>query len=196
MVGKIVIWINVLVFILYGPVYGMPADSRDTSPYVLQRITGEVKLDGMSDEAAWQGIRPFPAVMYIPDFGKEPTERTEIMMAYDDNYLMRRDDFTIQSRGKSNPFQRSVMILEPGMSGSLCLSIPLTIKKMHWDFSPTRQGCARMRLFLTMPRGIVPSISVGIPFGMWLPCAIIRAGLLRCAFLFPVFASRIRTGEW
>ncbi len=100
MVGKIIIWINVWVFILYGPMYGMEADSRDTTPYILQRINGEVKLDGLSDEAAWQGIRPFPVVMHIPEFGKEPTERTEIMVAYDDNYLYMAGLFYDSEPGK------------------------------------------------------------------------------------------------
>lgn len=100
MVGKIIIWINVFVFILYVPVYGMQADTRDTSPYVLQRINGEVKLDGMSDEAAWQGIRPLSVVMHIPDFGKEPTERTEILIAYNDNYLYAAGRFYDSEPGK------------------------------------------------------------------------------------------------
>jgi hypothetical protein len=45
MVKKIIIWIDVSVFLLYFPLYGMPADSSGTAPYVIQRINGEVKLD-------------------------------------------------------------------------------------------------------------------------------------------------------
>lgn len=56
-------------------------------PYELLRIKGKVKLDGLSNEAAWEGITPFKMVMQIPDFGKTPSERTEVLAAYDDDYL-------------------------------------------------------------------------------------------------------------
>ncbi|MEM1096499.1 MAG: DUF5916 domain-containing protein [Bacteroidota bacterium] len=46
-----------------------------------------VQIDGMSDEAAWQTIETLPLTTYEPVFGAEPTERTEIKVAYDDNFL-------------------------------------------------------------------------------------------------------------
>jgi len=54
---------------------------------VLPRINGPVTLDGLSDEPAWKGIEPFPVIMYMPNFGVEPSERTEILVAYDDDFL-------------------------------------------------------------------------------------------------------------
>jgi len=54
---------------------------------VLPRINGPVTLDGLSDETAWEGIEPFPVVMHFPNFGVEPSERTEILVAYDDDFL-------------------------------------------------------------------------------------------------------------
>ena len=54
---------------------------------VLPRIKGPVMLDGLSDEPAWKGIEPFPVVMHMPNFGAEPSERTEILIAYDENFL-------------------------------------------------------------------------------------------------------------
>ncbi len=51
------------------------------------RIQGEIKLDGLIDEPAWSDIDPLPVIMYEPNFGDEPTERTEILIAYDDDYL-------------------------------------------------------------------------------------------------------------
>lgn len=55
--------------------------------YVLQRIKGPIVLDGFSFEPAWEGIDPLPPVMQEPYFGREPSERTEFLVAYDDDYL-------------------------------------------------------------------------------------------------------------
>jgi hypothetical protein len=76
------------------------------SQYVLSRIKGPVKLDGLSDELAWKGIEPLPLVMYMPNFGNKPSERTEILVAYDDDYiyaagrLYDREPSKIQSASK------------------------------------------------------------------------------------------------
>ena len=54
---------------------------------VLQRLDGPIELDGPSDEAAWERIDPFPMTVYTPTFRAPPTERTEIRVGYDDQYL-------------------------------------------------------------------------------------------------------------
>lgn len=54
---------------------------------VLQKISGPIKLDGLSDEPAWQTIDPLPMSMYTPVFEGPATEKTEIRIAYDDQYL-------------------------------------------------------------------------------------------------------------
>jgi hypothetical protein len=53
----------------------------------LTRLSGPVVLDGPSDEAAWQAVPALPMVVYQPTFGSAPTERTEVRVAYDDDYL-------------------------------------------------------------------------------------------------------------
>ncbi len=53
----------------------------------LPRLQGDLELDGVSNEPAWQEITPLPLVMHLPVYGKTPTERTEIRIAYDDDYL-------------------------------------------------------------------------------------------------------------
>lgn len=55
--------------------------------YLLPRINGSVKLDGLSDEPAWESVAPLPLVMHVPNFGGDPSEKTEILLAYDDNFL-------------------------------------------------------------------------------------------------------------
>lgn len=53
----------------------------------IQRITSPVRLDGRSDERAWEGIHSLSMVRQVPDFGGPPSERTEILLAYDDRNL-------------------------------------------------------------------------------------------------------------
>jgi len=53
----------------------------------LQRIEGPIQLDGFSNEPAWESIDPVPLSMYQPISGGTMTERTEIRIGYDDDYL-------------------------------------------------------------------------------------------------------------
>jgi len=57
------------------------------TPLSLTRITEAIKIDGLSDEPAWQKIPPLPLTMYKPAYQGEPSERTEIRIAYDKDYL-------------------------------------------------------------------------------------------------------------
>ena len=59
----------------------------DAAPLAIPRINGPVTLDGFSDEAAWDDIPPLPLVMHQPNFGSPPSERTEILLGYDDENL-------------------------------------------------------------------------------------------------------------
>ncbi|MCZ6917244.1 MAG: DUF5916 domain-containing protein [Gemmatimonadetes bacterium] len=56
-------------------------------PMPLTRLSGPIILDGLSDEAAWQDVPVLPLIVYQPTFGEAPTQRTEIRVAYDDDYL-------------------------------------------------------------------------------------------------------------
>ncbi len=64
-----------------------PEAGLSDEPIKIQRIKSPVELDGLSNESAWNGINSLPMVMRVPNFGCEPSERTEILLGYDDNYL-------------------------------------------------------------------------------------------------------------
>ena len=64
-----------------------PALAQETGVVPLQRLTGAVQLDGLCNEAAWEAIAPLPLVMSAPHFLDTPTERTEIRIAYDDDFI-------------------------------------------------------------------------------------------------------------
>lgn len=56
-------------------------------PMPLARIEGTITLDGISNEPAWQKMIPLPMTMYEPVTGNQPSERTEIRIGYDENFL-------------------------------------------------------------------------------------------------------------
>src|SRR4030066_499894 len=63
-----------------------PVSGHD-EPIKIRRIKSPVVLDGLSNEPAWEGIESFPMIMRTPNFGNEPSERTQVLLGYDDDYL-------------------------------------------------------------------------------------------------------------
>ena len=76
-----------LFFTLSVLLFVSPLSAQSEDPIPITRISEPIVLDGLSDEAAWQGIEPFPVVTYEPVFGAQPSERTEFLAAYDDDYF-------------------------------------------------------------------------------------------------------------
>lgn len=62
-----------------------PAAAQD--PAVIPRASSPIVLDGRVDEAAWSEVPPLPLVMFAPEYRGRPTERTEIRVAHDGEYL-------------------------------------------------------------------------------------------------------------
>lgn len=54
---------------------------------LIPRIKGIITLDGLSSESTWIEIKPITLIQHTPNFGKEPTEKTELLLGYDDNNL-------------------------------------------------------------------------------------------------------------
>lgn len=53
----------------------------------LVRTSSPIIIDGIPDEAAWAVIEPFPMVQYEPVFKGSLSEKTDIRVTYDDEYL-------------------------------------------------------------------------------------------------------------
>ena len=53
----------------------------------LPRLPGPVKIDGHVDEPAWDQIPTLPLTQYGPTYGAEPSERSEMRVAYDDEAI-------------------------------------------------------------------------------------------------------------
>lgn len=64
---------------------GQP-DSRKT-PVMIERISSHVDFNGVPDEDFWKSAVPLQMTMHSPVFGKEPTEKSDIRIVYDDKFL-------------------------------------------------------------------------------------------------------------
>lgn len=64
-----------------------PAASESLTTVTIKRLSGQIKFDGRPDEQAWQEISPFEMTMHAPVFGREPSERSDIRIAFDSKYL-------------------------------------------------------------------------------------------------------------
>ena len=53
----------------------------------LQRVDGDIVIDGRSDEPAWTEVLPLQMTVYRPTYGGTPSERTDIRVAYDEGFL-------------------------------------------------------------------------------------------------------------
>jgi hypothetical protein len=56
-------------------------------PFVVHRFEGDIVFDGIPDEDAWGKVIPLPVTTLRPVQGKEPSEKTEILIGYSDEYL-------------------------------------------------------------------------------------------------------------
>jgi hypothetical protein len=75
-----------MIALIFLPLFSHAQDLT-AEPVKMSRIDSPVKLDGLSDEQAWKGIESVPMKMRSPNFGSEPSEKTEVLLGYDDDYL-------------------------------------------------------------------------------------------------------------
>lgn len=52
--------------------------------YRVTKPDSEIVFDGLCNEEAWRNIEPFKLITFAPDYGAEPSEKTEIRIAYDE----------------------------------------------------------------------------------------------------------------
>ena len=56
-------------------------------PLVIPMAVAPIEMDGRVEEAAWAEAPLLPSVMHLPEFGAEPTERTEFRLVHDGKFL-------------------------------------------------------------------------------------------------------------
>lgn len=57
------------------------------TPVIIERITSDVDFNGVPDEEFWQSAAPLQMTMHSPVFGKQPTEKSDIRIVYDEKFL-------------------------------------------------------------------------------------------------------------
>ncbi|MFY0690207.1 MAG: carbohydrate binding family 9 domain-containing protein [Cyclobacteriaceae bacterium] len=116
-----------------------------SQPYV-HRIDSEIKIDGVVNEPVWESIEPLPLTQHWPTFQGEITERSEIRIAYDDEYIylsarcwdsdatgiqgtsFQRDDISQKS-------DQVNLMLDPYNDNENVLSFILTPTAARWDIA-------------------------------------------------------------
>ncbi len=63
------------------------SDTAAQTPFTVERMRGAVELDGRVDEPAWESVDPVPLTMMMPTFRGAPSVRSEVRLAYDDDFL-------------------------------------------------------------------------------------------------------------
>ena len=53
----------------------------------IRRVSTSIIFDGKVDEAAWDDIIPIELVMYQPNHGNKISEKSEVFITYDADYL-------------------------------------------------------------------------------------------------------------
>ena len=64
-----------------------PADLICQDPVTIKHMTGIVDFDGLPDEEAWNDASVFPLIMHSPNFGMEPSEKSHVMIGYNQEFL-------------------------------------------------------------------------------------------------------------
>lgn len=64
-----------------------PSLASGQDPYHLHRLNGPIVLDGLSNEAAWAEVEPLPLIQYGPIPNGPMTEKSDIRIGYDDQFL-------------------------------------------------------------------------------------------------------------
>lgn len=78
---------NARLYLILISVFLVVAGASSQDRLVISRVASPVQFDGRLDESAWDGIAPLKMLTHSPVLGKEPSEKTEIYLAYDDDYL-------------------------------------------------------------------------------------------------------------
>ena len=53
----------------------------------IQRITVPVEFDGMTNDPAWDALETFTLTMHRPNYGAEPSEKSDVKIGYDNEFL-------------------------------------------------------------------------------------------------------------
>ncbi|HJZ41498.1 MAG TPA: DUF5916 domain-containing protein [Bacteroidales bacterium] len=76
------------------------SDTLSHDPVFISKLPGSFKFDGVIDDPCWENLAALPMVMHIPTFGNQPTERSEVFICHDNEYIYIAGRFFDQEAGK------------------------------------------------------------------------------------------------
>jgi len=74
---------SLLIFLVFITPSGLIAQES----LQINQISGNVNFDGRPFEEVWNGATVFPLIVSSPNFGTEPSEKSEVMIGYDQEFL-------------------------------------------------------------------------------------------------------------
>jgi len=92
-------------------------DTAKSVPYLIPEIKGNFKFDGIIDDQCWENITPLPLTMHIPTFGNEPTEKSEVFICHDNEYVYAAGRFFDKEADKINVTSRMRDNISPPEDG-------------------------------------------------------------------------------
>jgi Domain of unknown function (DUF5916) len=116
-------------------------------PVAITRINEPVTFDGIINEPFWETASNFPLIRQSPDYGTEPSEKTDVRMVYDNNYLYvasklyHKDVSKIQDYSKKRdgggPMDYMTFILDGYSDKTNGLVFATTPAGLRWDGAVT-----------------------------------------------------------
>jgi Domain of unknown function (DUF5916) len=117
---------------------------RSRTPLIIQRLVRPIVFDGLSDEEAWQDIPAFSLTMMLPNYGLPASEKTEVLVAFDDEFLwvaarlFDREPAKIQARSKKRDLKAAnsdmfAVLFDTFNDKENALSFSTTPTGLRWD---------------------------------------------------------------
>ena len=122
---------------------------------LISRLSQSITFDGIPDEEPWQSISPLNLTMYQPVYGKEPSEKTDLRIGYDDKYLYLGGRMYYNDSGmiRSSSFKRDYMGMGSDWLGIIIdtyndkengLAFFTTPDALRWDASVLKDAVVNM----------------------------------------------------
>jgi hypothetical protein len=85
-----------VIFIVFAGI----ANLHGQSETAIKRISGQIVFDGKPTEDLWSGLNNFKLTMWRPDFGAEPSEKSDVRIGYDDEFIWIGASFYMKDASK------------------------------------------------------------------------------------------------
>jgi len=107
--------------VLENSEYPPAADSLQSTPLLIPELKGSIKFDGIINDSCWDNVSPIRLVMHIPTFGLEPTEKSDVYIVHDNDYIYVAGRFFDKEADKINVTSRMRDNISPPEDGFFLL---------------------------------------------------------------------------